>query len=564
MKKLIQKHCLLIILLFSLPAWVNLLRPVYWNMHDDMQLIRQLEFEKCLNDGQIPCRWTPDLGYGYGYPLFNFYPPLPYLVGQFYRFLGFSFINTVKLTAITQIILATLAMYYLAKVFFPPLSTILVTLLYTYAPYHAVNIYIRGAMNEAWASVFFPLCFLFSYRLIKTPKTNNLIFLALAYAGLLLSHNPMALTFFPFLLAWIIFWLIIFKKYQKIKIYLNFVYAGLLSLGLTAFFTLPVIFESRLVQVETMFRDYFHYSVHFVSLFQLFISNFWGDGPSVWGTGDQMSFMIGLLHWLIPLLTLVIIIFLAFTKKLEWKKYRLFFLLLLLALGATFMTHGRSTFIWQSIHVIQKMQFPWRFLNQAAFFFSLSSGFFLLLFKNKKRELVSFFTLLVLIILINAHHFRFVTAGPITDEQKFSGQAWTNQITSGIYDYLPKTAGRAATAPANFPIDMVNPPQSQYELNGVKHGTDWFLFNIKLNYQTELTLAQLAFPNFEIKDNGRPINYLIEKDLGRMVISLPRGEHQIYVKLRNTPIRHLANFISLLSWIGLLAYFSQNLWKKST
>ena len=95
--------------IFTLPAVWFLFKPgIYWNMHDDMQMIRQLEMEKCLYDGQIPCRWTPDLGYGYGYPLFNFYPPMPYMVGQVYRTVGFSFVNSVKATAITQIILSSI------------------------------------------------------------------------------------------------------------------------------------------------------------------------------------------------------------------------------------------------------------------------------------------------------------------------------------------------------------------------------------------------------------------------------------------------------------------------
>ena len=67
-----------LLLVLIIPTFSFLIKPgLYWNMHDDMQLVRQLEMDKCLKDGQIPCRWTPDLGYGYGYPLFNFYPPLP-------------------------------------------------------------------------------------------------------------------------------------------------------------------------------------------------------------------------------------------------------------------------------------------------------------------------------------------------------------------------------------------------------------------------------------------------------------------------------------------------------
>jgi len=556
-----KKNLLLIILLLSLPAFINLFKPVYWNMHDDMQPIRQLEFEKCLKDGQIPCRWTPDLGYGYGYPLFNFYPPLPYMVGQVYRTLGFTYLTTVKLTAISQIILSTIAFYYLASLIFTPLATIITTLLYTYAPYHAVNIYIRGAMNEAWASVFFPLCFIFSYYLIKSQKTKYLIFLSLSYAGLFLSHNPMALTFFPILLIWIIYWLYEKKLLKSWTIYIKFFYSGILSLALTAFFTLPVIFETKFVQIESMFQNYYHYSVHFASFNQLFFSSFWGDGPSVWGTADQMSFMIGYLHWIIPVISFIIFIYLFFKKKIKIKKYILFLILFFLSFAIAFMSHEKSTILWKIFSPIQKIQFPWRFLNHSVFLFSLSSGFLLSLIKSKRIKYSTFILITALIIILNSQYFKFIISGPINDDQKFSGKAWTNLITSGIYDYLPKTASKAAVSPANFPIDSISPPESKYELTGLHHGTDWFSFNIQLDNSAKITLAQIAFPYFEIKDNGKKTSYQIENDLGRMVLPLSKGDHYVYVKLRNTPIRHFSNYLSLFAWIGILSFFLYSSWK---
>jgi len=87
----IGKKFLYPILLFILiiPAFCFLLKPGYYNMHDDMQMMRQLEMEKCIKDGQIPCRWVPDLGYEYGYPLFNFYPPCPISLVKFIELLAF-------------------------------------------------------------------------------------------------------------------------------------------------------------------------------------------------------------------------------------------------------------------------------------------------------------------------------------------------------------------------------------------------------------------------------------------------------------------------------------------
>ena len=109
---------LIIILASAILAGRTFLTPGYFNMHDDLQMMRQLEMEKCFLDGQIPCRWVPDMGYGFGFPLFNYYPPLPYLTGELFRLVGFSFVDTAKILFLLAFIASGITMYYLAKEFF--------------------------------------------------------------------------------------------------------------------------------------------------------------------------------------------------------------------------------------------------------------------------------------------------------------------------------------------------------------------------------------------------------------------------------------------------------------
>ncbi|MFA5749865.1 MAG: hypothetical protein WC895_01435 [Candidatus Shapirobacteria bacterium] len=575
MLKIIKHKFFWVILTFilTIPAFSFLLKPGFYNMHDDMQMIRQLEIEKCLKDGQIPCRWTPDLGYGYGYPLFNFYPPMPYIVGQVYRTLGFSFVNSVKATAVTQIVLASLFMYLLGSSVFGKVGGLISALFYTYAPYHALNIFVRGAMNEAWAAVFFPLIFYFSRRLVLENKKRFIVGLGASFAGLLLSHNPMALTFTPILFLWVVFWL--FTKFKKpfslffkeqLPIILKLALSGIFAASLTAFYTLPVIFESKYVQIDTMFAGYYNFSVHFAGLFQLFISNFWGDGASVWGPNDDMSFMIGYLQWIIPTLILIFIIYSFFRNKYKINK-NLWLLVLLIFMGfaTVFMTHNKSTFIWLLIPTIQKIQFPWRFLNLSVFLFSLSAGGLILIFKDifsKKLQILITTLIVVVLIILNISYFTPIHFGPITDAQKFSGKAWINQVTSGIYDYLPKTARIAALGPAKDFVDEINPSNTTFSVTNSQKGSDWMLFDLNISQKASVTLAQMAFPGFKVTNNGKPISYKIEPELGRIVVDLNTGKHQLLVKFTDTPIRSVSNYISLIAWLFLIIFLSRPLWNK--
>jgi hypothetical protein len=174
----------------------------YFNMHDDLQMMRQLQMEKCFLDGQIPCRWVPDMGFGYGFPLFNFYPPLPYLVGQIFRVIGYSFVDSAKAIFIVAFMASGVTMYALAQKFFGRLGGVLASAFYIWAPYHAVDIYVRGAMNEAWALIWFPAILLFSYKLITSKSRSALILLSLSWFGLLTSHNLMVLIFTPVFAIW--------------------------------------------------------------------------------------------------------------------------------------------------------------------------------------------------------------------------------------------------------------------------------------------------------------------------------------------------------------------------
>src|SRR5260370_14521758 len=189
-----------VVILFGLLAGKGLIGSGYFNMHDDLQMMRQLEMEKCFATLQIPCRWVPDMGYGFGFPLFNFYPPLPYLFGEIIRLFGLAFTETVKITFIFAFVASGITMYFFAKEFWGKWGGIISAVFYIWAPYHSVDIYVRGAMNEAWAWIWMPIVLLAGYKLINAKKERDsstlfgmtarwIIILALGWVGLLLSHN---------------------------------------------------------------------------------------------------------------------------------------------------------------------------------------------------------------------------------------------------------------------------------------------------------------------------------------------------------------------------------------
>jgi len=531
-----------------------LFKPGYFLMHDDLQMMRQLEMEKCFKDGQIPCRWVPDMGFGYGYPLFNFYPPLPFYVGQLFRTVGMNFRDTAKALFALQFFASGITMLVLGASVWGLWGGLISAVFYIWAPYHSVDVYVRGALNEAWAFIWFPLILWSAKRLIEKEKLKYLLWLTFSFACLLLTHNVMALIFAPAMMAWIFYWMIKEKKlpWQKWSLFGKLALSAVWALGLAAFFTLPVLVEQKYTHIETMFSGYFDWRAHFTSFKQLFTSLFWGWGPSLWGMEDGMPFPVGHFHWVLGIIILSILgVRLIKNKKSKIKNsnYWLIFGLFATGIGYAFLTHQRSAFIWEKLPLLQMAQFPWRLLTGSVLFLSLLSG---AIYQLTKRKLIAI-VLIVGVIAFNWSFFQPEKMGPMSDEEKFSGIAWIYQQTAGIYDYLPKYAFRAPVEAPKSDFEFI----TGYGEGRMEKGTDWALWQGTVSEPGVLQISIFNFPGWKAwlnKNQELPISY--DQELGRIQVELTEGEHEVYFKLTNTPIRSWGNLISLASWVMLILIIS--------
>lgn len=527
----------------------------YFNMHDDLQMMRQLELEKCFKDMQIPCRWVPDMGYGFGFPLFNYYPQLPYLFGEVFRLFSLPFNDVAKLTFALGIIASGISMYFLSSEFFGKKGGLVSAIFYIWAPYRAVDVYVRGAMNESWAWIFFPLILLFIYKLIsKRINVRHLILLAMSIAGLLLTHNLMVMIFLPVALLWAIFWLV---KGKSLKPFFGLFLAGILALGLSSFFTLPAVFEQKYVHIDSLTSDYFRYEGHFTTINQLFLSRSWGDGPSIFGPYDNLAFPIGQVHWvLISIISLFLIVKIIKARKISNIDWVIIFGVAVGTVGA-FMTHERSTFIWIWFPILKIVQFPWRFLTLNVFGYALAAGGIVYLIPKK----IVYLTICLssaLVIFFNWNYFAPVHAGPLTDDMKFTGEAWRIQMQAGIRDYLPITAKDDPNEARKNLVDVVS---GVGEISNENMGTDWASFSINLKKDLVVRINIFEFPGWQATVDGKNKEIYVDskEEWGRMYINIPEGNHMVYLKLENTPLRTVANAISLTTIIGLTAFI---LWRR--
>ena len=139
--------------LFLLCVWVGhlLLQPGLYFNSDPSQILtlRQMAVETCIKSFQLPCRWSFNMGYGYGMPYFNYYPILPYIFGELFRLVRSSFVSTIQYSFFASILFSSLAMYIFGRSLWGRLGGFVSAAAYILVPYHNMDIFARSALNEA-------------------------------------------------------------------------------------------------------------------------------------------------------------------------------------------------------------------------------------------------------------------------------------------------------------------------------------------------------------------------------------------------------------------------------
>lgn len=549
MKRFILSNIYFVIgLVLTLSLLWPLFTAPYFTHHDDVQIIRIFEMDQCFKDRQIPCRWVPDLGGLYGYPIFNYYAPLPYYIGEvFYLILG-SLLWSAKAIFALSFVGAYIFMYLLAQKLWGKLGGSAAAIFYSFAPYHALDFYVRGAMGEMWALMFFPAVFWAIIKLEEKQNTARMLLVVFTLAGLIISHNLATMIFVPLVIFWIVFNYL--KKRNKKFLWFNAL-AFLLASLISSFYLLPAIVEKNLVHVDTTTYGYFSYTEHFKGLRKLLVERSWEYGSSIrevpGGERDGMSYQIGWIHLLGWILAII-------GAKNLWKRNRWLSLLIIggsIAISfSIFMVHPRSLNVWNMLPMLKYLQFPWRFLILIIFLTSFLSGSIFVL--NFKKKYLLWIVMVILVVVSNFSYFKPGKFIQTTDQKLLTGENWDKQIKRSIFDYLPIYAKEPPAELATAHYEVLTGDSKVYDFN---KGTNWITFKTVTNSHTIIRLSQYYFPNWEVTVDGKKTNVEYKNNnLGLMTIILGKGNHEISARLYDTPIRSFANILTLVGF-SISAFF---------
>ena len=543
-----------LILIFSWWAVQALFHPGFFPMHDDEQIARLFELHQAITAGQFPPRWVADLGFGFGYPFYNFYPPLVYYLGEIFYFLGFSLIVSTKIVMISGFLLSGLFIYLLVKEIFGKIAGSVAAIFYIYAPYHSVDLYVRGAQAEFYSFVFLPAVFWSALKLVKEKSRKWLVINSLFLTLLLLSHNLIALISFPFYFAFVGFLLL--GEKEKKRVVLLFCFSVFLFLGLTAYFWLPAILERKYTLVDQILtRELANYKLHFVYLRQ-FISSPWGYGGSIFGLNDGMSFEVGKPHFVLSFLAGVLGLYFILKKN---KKGLIFSFLFFLFAFSLFMASFYSQFIWERLQPLWYLQFPWRFLVFTALFSSLLAGGMVdyLYQISQKHSFIKWLVVVVpvvLVIILNKDYFRPARYLEVTDKEYTTKEDLYWRVSKMSFEYVPKGIATVLSDIKTTQVDIKKeelPQKSFQTIDNIKVTEQQNLPHLK-RFLVEgeggiLTINTYYFPGWEVRIDGQKVAVDDNNKFKLITVSIPKGKHLVEANFKNTRLRIIGNSLTVVS-----------------
>lgn len=551
---ILKKNIFLILaVLLTFFAVRALMHPGFFPIHDDEQIARLHELNYDLVSLHIPPRLSQNLGFGYDYPFFNFYPSFVYYFAEVFKLIGFSLILSTKIMIFSGFIFSGVFMYLFTKEYFGKLGGLVAAVLYVYAPYHSVDVYVRGALPEFWSFVFIPAIFWAILRLQKKSTYGNVLLLGLFGTGLMLTHNLVFMMAMPFVAVY--FFYLLHRVNNRKTFFLTAVISGILALLLSSYFFLPAILENKFTMVGLLTQQLADYNLHFVSLKQFFNSP-WGYGGSILGPKDGLSLEVGKIHLILFAVSSASFVYFLIKKK--SKELVLIPFIIIFALSI-FLQSYYSKPVWDLVNPLSYIQFPWRFMLFSVFSASFIAGYiFSLKFDEKLKKIIAIL-LIGIAILFYSELFKPSKYLTIAKDADYVSQNVIRWKTSSMaFEYVP--AG-IATKKSDLGTTIVDINQNEIAkesatvLSGdmivrvLEDKPQLKKFEVMAIDKGRLQINTYSFPGWKVYLNNKQISYNDNNKLKLITIDVGKGTSIIEVKFTDTMARKFSDALSLIGVI---------------
>lgn len=513
-------------------------------------------FKSSLGDGYLYPRWLNNVNNGFGGANFYFYPPLLFFSIFFLDAVTFFTLKPDVLFMITAFLLfffSGISFYVFAKQRASNLIAFAGSLIYMSLPYHyGIELFDRFALAEFASYIFIPLIF-YGLCLPVIQKAQFLIVYVLSYCGLILCHLPTALLVSVFIGLYSMMRLRSFDHKKECFVFFGTVGgASILSLLICAFYLIPALGLQHISDTEYLWQGFYSYEHWFLTY-----------SPAM--TVPNRGYVIRTFIIMMMNVTLVFFSYLYMAKDQDRERegqLKQFFVLLIISL---FLMLPVSSFIWEHLSLLQKVQFPWRVMVLCDFFTAVC--FFLILARaqTSKYSRLQFFSV-VLIYLVSMNLFIAFRGNSLEAENK-STEARIIFSQESTREHVPLSPVRTKS----FDDIMDNPPPSfisydeeNLEVTVKQRKAQQIEFHIEAQRPSTIYVRQFYSPLWAIsvgeKDlvsveyEAAPIALSLRpaEPYGHIAFDVPAGRHHVFLQIRPTKHEIYGWMISAFTFLVFL------------
>lgn len=522
---------LIISLVFSFDLFMN--KGQASTFDGPTHLTNMAQFYKAISDGEFLPRWADGFA-NYGMPIPIIAQQTTSYLGALFNFVFHNIIFSYNLVVFFGAFFSVLFFYLFLRLHTNVRGALLGTFLFNFAPYRILNIYIRGAIPEFFAGIFFPLILIALYKWIKEKKTYALFLFAFSVCGILLTH-PFMLVIYLFFFVPYIFFLLFQQKNITFKLAVLSLFV-ILGFGLASYYIIPLFLELK----------YFYYGTgnRFLPDQFLRISNYISPAWYYFYRDDIGTrghyIMFGLIES-VALLLLTLATLMSLIKK----KFNLFiFLTIVVGWIIVFMTSQISIPIYEHISILGKIQHPWRMMSLFIYIVPILLGLYA---KNWKIWIIAVFIIIIAIFRFpQLYGKNYTTVSELSyffTKENLHGEI-LNTIWTGKTELYPVQSQKPAIIAGKGVIK-----------NREVHNS-WRKYLIQAEEKLRMVDYTFYFPGWMVYIDGVPTTIEFQDMNYRGVITyyVPKGEHTILVRFEDTKVRKFANIVSIFSIFSFIIF----------
>jgi hypothetical protein len=523
------------------------LRPGFPLAHDaGVHPTHAFLFNQAIGDGQFPVRWVEWIEDGLGQPVFNYYHVGFYYFVELLHVLGPGLDASIKLAIV---FLWTVGAVFVFLLFRPlgVLPAALAASVFAWSPYLMLDAFVRTAYPELAAVALAPGVLWTMDGVLRSGRRWCFCALSLTTCLLLLSHLLTAMIVAPLCAGLLVAGFA--SGHYSAKQILQSLLAIALGIAMASFFVVPALTELAQIKAGGLTRGYFDYHLHFVDPRRWFDWS-WGYGGSALAADDPMSVQIGVVQWFVIAAALMVVGVASARQRFAATHARI--VVWLLAIGAAMvMMTSASRPVWELISPLKFLQFPWRFLMVPTLACGALAALLLALVPTKTTQA------LIVVALVSLQW---------SVTRNYRREAWDHTradmcIDTPVKSWTSSCRMLAFREPSFDPITASSPRpvmgrwavlSGRGEVIGKSLENATIGLTVHAVSPMQLVINTPFVPGWTVSVNDRHVDPVVLPESGYMAITIPPGTSRVDALLRRTPVRIVADTLSLASWLAWL------------